>query len=60
MNRDRVIGCGQIKPHGDGTRELASIAVVPEHQRQGIGTEIIARLIEGQPLPLYPHLPLQH
>ena len=24
-----VIGCGQVKPHGDGTRELASIAVAP-------------------------------
>ena len=34
----RVIGCGQVKPHADGTRELASLAVVPEWQRQGIGT----------------------
>jgi N-acetylglutamate synthase-like GNAT family acetyltransferase len=48
-----LIGCGQIKPHGDGTRELASIAVVPERQGQGIGTQIITRLLQEEPLPLY-------
>lgn len=51
--QDAVIGCGQIKPHGDHTQELASIAVLPEHQRQGIGWEIIHRLIEKHPGPLY-------
>ncbi len=50
---DRVIGSGQIKPHGDGTRELASIAVQPEWQGQGIGREIIERLLAENPLPLY-------
>ena len=51
--QDRLLGCGQIKPHGDGTRELASIAVQPEHQNQGIGQEIIERLLAENPLPLY-------
>jgi N-acetylglutamate synthase-like GNAT family acetyltransferase len=51
--QDRVIGCGQIKPHGDGTRELASIAVVPERQSQGIGTLIIQHLLKNEPLPLF-------
>jgi predicted N-acetyltransferase YhbS len=50
---DRVIGSGQIKPHGDGPRELASIAVQPEWQGQGIGREIIERLLSENPLPLY-------
>jgi N-acetylglutamate synthase-like GNAT family acetyltransferase len=50
---DQVIGCGQIKPHGGGTREIASIAVMPEHQGQGIGKEMIRRLMENEPLPLY-------
>ncbi len=50
---DRVIGTGQIKPHGDGSRELASIAVQPERQGQGIGKAIIARLLVENALPLY-------
>lgn len=49
----QVIGCGQVKPHADGTRELASLAVVPEWQRQGIGTSIVMRLLAENPLPLY-------
>jgi N-acetylglutamate synthase-like GNAT family acetyltransferase len=49
----RLLGCGQIKPHRDGSRELASIAVQPGVQQQGIGSAIIMRLLDGQPLPLY-------
>jgi N-acetylglutamate synthase-like GNAT family acetyltransferase len=49
----RLIGTGQIKPHGDGTRELASIAVQPEYQNQGIGRAIVERLLAENPLPLY-------
>lgn len=48
-----VVGIGQIKPHGDGSRELASIAVIPERQSQGIGGEIIRTLIEQERGPLY-------
>ena len=40
-----IIGVGQVKPHGDGSRELASIAVVPEWQRQGIGGMLIKALL---------------
>jgi N-acetylglutamate synthase-like GNAT family acetyltransferase len=49
----RLLGTGQIKPHGDGTRELASIAVQPEYQKQGIGRAIVERLLAENPLPLY-------
>ena len=48
-----LLGCGQIKPHADGTRELASIAVQPNHQRKGIGKALISDLLAGQPLPIY-------
>jgi N-acetylglutamate synthase-like GNAT family acetyltransferase len=48
-----VVGTGQIKPHGDGTRELASIATVPDYQRQGIAHRIIERLIAESTGVLY-------
>jgi N-acetylglutamate synthase-like GNAT family acetyltransferase len=48
-----VIGCGQIKPHADGTRELASIVVDPEWRRQGIARSIIERLLTDNPGELY-------
>lgn len=51
--QDRLLGCGQVKPHGDGTREMASIAVQPDHQRQGIGTAVILQILTENPLPLY-------
>ena len=49
----RVIGCGQIKPHGGDILELASIAVKPECQGQGIARKIIEKLLEQNPRPLY-------
>lgn len=41
----QVVGLGQVKAHTDGSRELASIAVVPGRQREGIGTAIIKALL---------------
>lgn len=52
-DHDHLIGCGQIKPHRDGSRELASIAVQPEWQGQGIGHMIVAHLLAENALPLY-------
>ncbi len=49
----RVIGCGQIKPHGQDILELASIAVKPEYRGQGIARSIIDRLLAENPRPLY-------
>ena len=50
---DRMTGCGQIKPHFDGTRELASIAVVPEQRGQGIARAVIEHLQAENSPPLY-------
>lgn len=50
---ERLIACGQTKPHQDGSLELASIAVIPELRRRGIATKIIEELIESNPGPLY-------
>jgi len=44
-DRGRVIGAVQIKPHGDGSRELASLAVVPEVQGQGVGSALVRALL---------------
>jgi N-acetylglutamate synthase-like GNAT family acetyltransferase len=50
---DHVIGTGQVKPHSDGTRELASIAVDPCCRGHGIARAIIERSLTENPPPLY-------
>jgi len=52
-DRDEMIGCGQLKPHGKGILELASLAVYPEHRGQGIGRAIIEQLLKDSLRPLY-------
>jgi N-acetylglutamate synthase-like GNAT family acetyltransferase len=49
----QLIGCGQIKPHKDGSRELASIAVEEAWRRRGVARLIIERLLEGETGTLY-------
>jgi amino-acid N-acetyltransferase len=48
-----IIGCGQVKPHGDGTRELASIAVVPEWRGRGVARAIIEHWLAATEPPLW-------
>ena len=52
-DREEMIGCGQIKPHGSEILELASIAVYPEHQRKGVASAIIKHLLANSPRPIY-------
>jgi N-acetylglutamate synthase-like GNAT family acetyltransferase len=49
----KLLGCGQLKPHGNKVIELASIAVEPPYQKQGIARAIIEQLISKAPRPLY-------
>jgi GNAT superfamily N-acetyltransferase len=49
----KLLGCGQIKPHQDGSRELASIAVIPVARGQGIARAIIVHLMKDEKPPLY-------
>jgi amino-acid N-acetyltransferase len=49
----RVVGVGQVKPHADGSRELASLAVIPERQARGIGGALIEALLAREPGPVY-------
>jgi N-acetylglutamate synthase-like GNAT family acetyltransferase len=48
-----VVATGQIKKHGDGSHELASIATLPEYQRRGIAHQLIAYLMGRHPAVLY-------
>jgi GNAT superfamily N-acetyltransferase len=48
-----VIGCGQIKPHRDGSWELASIAVTPIWRGQGVARAVIEHLLTVSPRPLW-------
>jgi N-acetylglutamate synthase-like GNAT family acetyltransferase len=52
-DRDEMIGCGQLKPHAQKVLELASIAVYPEHQGEGVARAIIEYLLKDSPRPLY-------
>lgn len=49
----RVVGVGQVKPHKDGSRELASLAVIPEYRGQGIGRALINALLAREAGPVY-------
>jgi N-acetylglutamate synthase-like GNAT family acetyltransferase len=52
-DREEVVACGQIKPHGEDVRELASIAVKPEMRGRGFARRIIERLLAHGGRPLY-------
>ncbi len=49
----QLIGVGQVKPHRDGSRELASIAVVPEYQGHGVASAIIGALLKQEQGTIY-------
>ena len=49
-----VVACAQIRVHGGGSRELASVAVTPARQGEGIGRAISEAAIVNEPVrPLY-------
>jgi N-acetylglutamate synthase-like GNAT family acetyltransferase len=49
----KLVACGQIKPHSEGTLELASIAVHPDWRGRGLAREIIQRLLADSTRPVY-------
>jgi N-acetylglutamate synthase-like GNAT family acetyltransferase len=51
---NELLGCGQIKAHSDGSRELASIAVREQARGQGVARAVIEKLVVREPTrPLY-------
>jgi ribosomal protein S18 acetylase RimI-like enzyme len=52
--QDKLLGCGQIKLHGDGLREMASIAVQEQARGHGVAQAVIKALIVLEPQrPIY-------
>lgn len=50
---NEIIGCGQIKPHADGSQELASLAVLPAWQGKGVARALITHLLAQHPGELH-------
>jgi N-acetylglutamate synthase-like GNAT family acetyltransferase len=48
-----VVGTAQLKPHRDGSVELASLAVVPARQGEGIAGALVRALLRGAAPPIY-------
>ncbi len=48
-----VIGCAQIKPHADGSRELASVVVTPTWRQRGVARSLIEHLLQHNAPPIY-------
>jgi N-acetylglutamate synthase-like GNAT family acetyltransferase len=51
--QDRIVATGQLKPHRDGSIEMASIATEPAWRGRGIASLIIHTLMAEAPRPLY-------
>ena len=47
--RDEMIGCVQLKPHGQEVLELASLAIYPDYRGQGIARALDRRSAQKQP-----------
>jgi len=52
-NPGEVIACAQIKPHRDGSHELASLVVDPKFRNQGIARSLVKHLTETHEGELY-------
>ena len=48
-----IVGVGQVRAHGDGSLEVASIAVVPTWQGKGVGSALVRALVERESSDLY-------
>ena len=53
VDSGEVVGVGQLKPHRGGVIELASIAVRPAYQGQGVAHQIIEHLLAQADQPVW-------
>ena len=48
-----LAACAQVKPHADGTLELASLAVRPAWRGRGLARRLVEQLLSQSPRPIY-------
>jgi N-acetylglutamate synthase-like GNAT family acetyltransferase len=48
-----LAACAQVKPHADGTLELASLAVRPAWRGRGLARRLVEQLLSQPPRPVY-------
>ena len=48
-----IVGVGQLRPHADGSRELASLVVQLANRHQDIGGRLVRQLLTLCPGPIY-------
>ncbi|MDD5466248.1 MAG: GNAT family N-acetyltransferase [Anaerolineales bacterium] len=48
-----VVGVGQVRQYEDGSRELASLAVIPGCHGRGIGSQLVGALLAAHPGEMY-------
>ncbi|MEX2144619.1 MAG: GNAT family N-acetyltransferase [Anaerolineales bacterium] len=53
LPQGELIGCGQLKPHADGSMELASLAVAPAWRGRGVARALIELLLNAHAGHLY-------
>ena len=49
----RIVGAGQLKLHRDGSREIASLAVLEGYRRRGIGSMLVRALLGQTDRPIF-------
>lgn len=47
-NEEEIIGCVRIKVFDGGCLELASLAVQPNYQNQGVGSKLVTTLLQAE------------
>ncbi|KXK12141.1 MAG: N-acetylglutamate synthase [Chloroflexi bacterium OLB14] len=52
-DEEKIMACGQIKPHSGDILELASIGTLPEFERQGLASAVVTELLKTSTRPLY-------
>ena len=50
---DQIVGCIQVKPHGEGVNELASLVTQPGWRGQGVGRLLVEHLQQETGPPLW-------
>lgn len=49
----RILGCVQLKPHNDGSVELASLVTLPEMRGRGVASALIEYIIHTNKTDIY-------